>query len=97
MRRANRKDANHGEISDHIRSLGWSVLDLAQHGLSVDLAVGRPGMAALVEIKDGSKPESERRLTEKEIALRKNWEGPYLVVTSPEDAEGQLNALAGSP
>lgn len=90
--RARRKDANHNDVQDHLRSLGWSVLDLAIHGVSVDTVVGKPHYAALVEIKDGSKPPSKRELTEDEKRLRDNWDGPYFLVTSCEDAEAQLEA-----
>lgn len=89
-----RKDANHAEIGDGLRLMGWSVLDLAQYGVSVDFAIGRPGFAALLEVKDGEKPPSARKLTEKEQKLRDNWEGPYVVALSLEDAASQLRALA---
>jgi hypothetical protein len=88
-----RKDANHGEVSDDLRAAGWSVLDLAKHGVSVDLVVGKPFFAALVEIKDGSKPASARKLTLAELELKANWEGPYIVALSGEDALRQLDAL----
>jgi hypothetical protein len=91
--RAKRKDANHHSVLDHIVSLGWSALDLASFGAPVDLAVGKPGIAALVEIKDGAKPPSKRKITKEGQALRERWEGPYLVVTSPADAEQQLARL----
>lgn len=89
MTYARRKDNNHNEIGDHLRELGWSVLDLwrAGHGVP-DLAVGRPGFACLVEIKQAGK-----KLTADEQAIRGRWEGPYIVATSPEDAERQLNEL----
>ncbi len=87
---ARRKDANHKPIGDGLRALGWSVLDLAQYGVSVDYAVSRRGFAALLEVKDGAKPASARKLTEKEQKLRDNWEGPYVVATSLEDAVTQL-------
>lgn len=88
-----RKDANHVEIGDGLRSLGWSVLDLAQYGVSVDYAVSKPGFAALLEVKDGNKPASARKLTEKEQKLRNNWEGPYVVAISLLDAVQQLAQL----
>lgn len=91
--RAMRKDANHAEIGDGLRKLGWSVLDLAQYGVSVDYAVSKPGFASLLEVKDGDKPPSARKLTEKEQKLRNNWEGPYVMAVSLEDAAGQLLAL----
>lgn len=92
MRRAAKKDLNHNDIAGYLRSLGWSVLDLSTAGNGIpDLAVGKPGFAAIVEVKQTVK----HKLTPKEQAIRDRWEGPYLVVTSPQDAEEQLNALYG--
>lgn len=88
-----RKDANHADVGDGLRVRGWSVLDLAQYGVSVDYAVSKPGFAALLEVKDGNKPPSARKLTEKEQKLRDNWEGPYVMAISLEDAVEQLDAL----
>ena len=88
--RARRKDGNHKSVGDHLRSKGWSVLDLAQHGASIDFAVAKEGWCALLEVKDGSLPPSERKLTDAEAKLRKNWDGPYILALSPEEAEAQL-------
>lgn len=94
MRRAARKDANHNSIADHLRSLGWSVLDLSRLGDGApDMAVGKPGFAAVIEVKDGSKSPSDRKLTEDEERFRAGWEGPYVLALSPEDAAIQLEVL----
>lgn len=94
MRRAARKDANHNSVADYLRALGWSVLDLSTAGNGIpDMAVSRPGFAALVEIKDGSLCPSARALTEKEQKVKDNWEGPYVIALNPEDAAVQLLAL----
>ena len=77
-----------------MRRLGWSVLDLADAGDGVpDYVVGKPGLAVLVEVKDGNKIPSKRKLTEKEQKVRDNWDGPYIVALSGEDAAAQLIAL----
>lgn len=91
--RAPKKDANHVEVGDGLRALGWSVLDLAQHGVSVDYAIGKPGFACLLEVKDGKKKPSARKLTEKEQKLRDNWKGPYVAAISLIDAIQQLSKL----
>ncbi len=93
MRRAARKDSNHNSIGDYLRSLGWSVLDLSRLGGGVpDMVVGKPGIAVLMEVKnlDGK----GIKLTPDEQQVRDRWEGPYLVVTSPQDAAEQLLALS---
>ncbi|HEX3156750.1 MAG TPA: hypothetical protein VHV32_19130 [Candidatus Angelobacter sp.] len=87
--RARRKDANHEVIADHLRSLGWSVLDLSSMGRGIpDMAIGKPGIAILVEVKNPNGKGIE--LTPDERRVKDNWEGPYLIVTSAEDAERQL-------
>jgi hypothetical protein len=92
--RAKRRDANHQAVADYLRGIGFSVLDLADHGDGVpDLAVGRAGFACLVEIKDGDKPPSARKLTDKEQRVRDLWTGPYVIALSPEDAARQLLAM----
>ena len=96
MRRAAKKDINHNAVADHLMSLGWSVLDLSRAGNGIpDMAIGRlgqRGQACLVEVKRDDKQE----LTEREQWIKDRWEGPYLIVTGPEDAERQLGALFGS-
>lgn len=94
--RAKRRDANHKNVADYLRAQGWSVLDLADHGDGIpDLAVGAPGFACLVEVKDGSKPPSRRQLTVAEQEVRDRWEGPYIIGLSGPDAHAQLTALKG--
>ena len=92
--RAKRKDANHNEVASYLQHLGWSFLDTSALGDGFpDGVVGSLGFAALVEIKDGSKPPSKRKLTEKEAKVRATWRGPYVLAVSPEDAAEQLLAL----
>lgn len=97
MRRAYRKDANHNDVVARMESLDWCVFDLSNYGAPVDAAVSKRlawGYAvAVVEIKDGDKAPSKRKLTESAEKLRARWKGPYLVVTSPDDAEQQLAKL----
>jgi hypothetical protein len=95
--RAKRRDANHKTVGDHLRSLGWSVLDLADHGDGItDFIVSRantdrPGYTtALVEVKDGNKPPSARKLTPKEQKVRDEWDGLYLIALSPEQIAADL-------
>jgi len=90
--RARRKDANHTEVGDFLRERGFSVLDLAQHGISCDYAVSCPGFAALLEVKDGTKPPSARKLTPEEERLKANWQGPYVLALDPVDAYSRLMA-----
>jgi hypothetical protein len=95
--RAKRRDANHKSVLDFLRDQGWSVLDLADHGDGVPDAVcsranvNRPGYTtALLEIKDGSKPPSARKLTPKEQAVKDAWQGHYIVALDPFQAAADL-------
>ena len=74
-RRAHRKDSNHPAIAARYRQHGCSVMDLADAGLSVDLLIGCRGIDCLVEVKDGEKPPSRRRLTTDEQELHDAWRG----------------------
>ena len=92
--RAKRKDANHNAVADYLLGIGWSFLDTSALGRGFpDGVAGCLGFACLVEIKDGDKPPSKRKLTDDEIRVRALWRGPYIVATSPEDAAEQLEAF----
>lgn len=94
MRRAARKDANHQSVGDYLRNLGWSVLDLSHAGEGVpDYAVSKDRFAALLEVKDGNKAPSERKLTPAQEKVRENWQGHYVIALSGEDAAVQLLCL----
>lgn len=92
--RAKRKDANHNEVADQVEKAGWSIFDTSGLGFGFpDLLVGKPGFCVPIEIKDGSKPPSKRKLTQKEQDFKDNWSGPYIEAISGEDAVMQLETL----
>ena len=67
MKRRAKVDRNHGEIRDALRAMGWYVYDTSRLGDGfVDLVCAKHGRLELVEVKDGSLPPSERRLTKAE-------------------------------
>jgi len=87
MRRAHRVDDNQAAIVSAYRLAGYSVQSLAQVGGGVpDLLVGICGINLLVEVKDGAKSKSRRKLTSDQVEWHKKWRGAVLVVESPEDA-----------
>jgi hypothetical protein len=89
--RAKRRDGNHKTIGDYLRAQGWSVLDIADHGDGVpDYAVSKPRFAALVEVKDPEQPPSKRKLTEKEQKVKDDWQGPYVIAETGEQAHADL-------
>ena len=94
MRRAAKRDVNHKDVGDFLRSLGWSVLDLADHGDGVpDYAVSKDGYCALLEVKKPG-PPSARKLTVREEEIRKGWQGGYVVAQSGEEAAAELLMLS---
>lgn len=57
-------DGNHAEIRSVLRDIGAMVVDLSAVGAGVpDLMVLYRGNIRLLEVKDGTKPPSHRRLT----------------------------------
>lgn len=81
-------DENQTEIVATFRELGCSVLHLHAVGKGCpDLLVGIGGENYLVEVKDGSKPRSQQRLTPLEAKFALEWRGrPVRVVTTPGEA-----------
>jgi hypothetical protein len=60
---AKKRDANHGEIEKALTQIGVGVLDTSALGEFVDLVTFFRGTIRLLEIKDGDKPPSARKLT----------------------------------
>lgn len=87
MRLRARADANQDEIVKALRAIGCSVLPTHQLGNGApDLAVGIRGVNLMMEIKDGSKPPSEQRLTDDEMTFLNEWRGHYSVVHNVAEA-----------
>lgn len=75
MRRKAKVDDNQNEIVDALRKAGCAVLSLAAVGKGCpDLLVQRAGIYLyLLEVKDGSKPPSARRLTPDQKEFFLSW------------------------
>lgn len=88
MRRAARKDSNHQQIVSALRQAGCYVLDISQLKNCCDLMVARAGKWVALEIKDGDKPKSARKLTpgEQTFLEQAGWRAPVKVVTSVDEA-----------
>jgi hypothetical protein len=97
MRRAAKVDRNHGEVVNALRLVGCNVQDLSKVGDGCpDLLIGIPTVRKLVfaEIKDGTKPPCERRLTPAQQKWHEQWEGyPVHVVESVSDALAIVAAI----
>jgi hypothetical protein len=80
-------DTNQKEIVAALRKIGASVESLHRVGGGVpDLLVGYRGENYLMEVKDGQKPPSERRLNTDQVEWHDKWRGQRCVVLSPESA-----------
>ncbi len=87
MRVRARKDFNHTDIVGTFRACGCSVLDTASLGKGApDIIVGLHGHNVLVEIKDGKKPPSKRKLTPDEAEFARAWNGAYRIINSVDAA-----------
>jgi Holliday junction resolvase len=85
--RAARIDANHEQVVSALRAAGASVQSLAGVGKGVpDLLVGFQGKTLLMEIKDGRKTPSERRLSEDQVRWHGAWRGGPLAIVDGVDA-----------
>lgn len=98
MRRAAKVDANHAEIVAALRSAGCWVMDLSAVGKGCpDLLVHGPTWPwhlTLLEIKDGSKPPSERKLTPAQVKFHAGCNAPLMVVTSADEALAAMGIRA---
>ena len=93
-RRAAKVDANQSEIVTALRDAGVSVYACHAVGAGFpDLVCGYQGVNHLLEVKDGSKPPSARKLTRDQTVFHMTWNGQVDVVTSPEEALAAVGAV----
>ena len=93
--KAARIDANQTAIVSALRAAGATVQSLASVGKGCpDLLVGFQNRTILMEVKDGAKPPSERKLTPPQLTWHAAWEGGTLsVVDGPEAALRAIGML----
>ena len=98
MRRAAKVDANQAAIVAVLRQVGASVQPLHAVGGGVpDLLVGYRGRNWLVEVKDGEKPASARKLTPDQAEWHAAWRGQVAVLKSDEEALAWAVWVRGLP
>lgn len=90
MRRAARVDANQEQIVSALRACGATVRVVTQGDGIPDLLVGYRGYTILMEVKDGRKPPSARKLTEEEEKFFTNWTGGMLAIVNSVDEALEL-------
>ena len=89
MIRAARTDGNQTEIVEALRKIGCCVLLTHQLKNAFDILVGFRGKTFIMEIKDGNRPPSARKLSKGEIKCKEGFEAvgvKYWVVCSVGDA-----------
>ena len=93
MRRAARVDANQNEIVDALRNVGASgaITSMVGSGFP-DLVIGFRGLNYLIEIKDGSKFPSQRKLTDDEQEWHDLWRGTVFVANDINEALSIIGA-----
>lgn len=83
MRRAARRDANERKIIDALRACGAYVKQINDEE-AFDLLVSYRNYTLLLEVKDGDKPPSARKLTEAEQKFHAEWPGDNLYIVNDE-------------
>ena len=89
LRTKARKDDNHDDIVNALRKIGAVVISIHQLKDAFDILVAYRGKLFVVEIKDGNKPPSKRKLTEGEVKCKNKLEGvgvTYNIVYSVDEA-----------
>jgi len=78
-------DANQEQIVSALRACGAYVRIVTQGDGLPDLLVGYRGYTLLLEVKDGRKPPSARKLTEAEEKFFQEWKGGLLAKVESVD------------
>lgn len=91
--RAARVDDNQAVIVAALRAVGASVTPVHMVGKGFpDVVCGYLGVNYLIEIKDGDKPPSARRLTPAEADWHRDWRGSAHVVCNVSEALAAIGA-----
>ena len=73
--RARRIDDNQKQVVKNLRQLGLSVVIVSMVPVGFDFIIGHKGKNYLIELKDGQKVKSKKKLTENETDFFNNWRG----------------------
>lgn len=80
-------DRNHTAVVHALKAIGCRVQDLSRVGGGCpDLLVSWRGVNVLIEVKDGGKKPSARKLRRNQQDWHNDWLGPVFVVESPSEA-----------
>lgn len=93
-RRAAKVDDNQREVVAALRAAGATVQHLHAVGAGCpDLLVGYHGVNYLLEVKDGNKPPSKRKLTPDQEVWHRDWRGSVHVVKDIDEALGVIGVV----
>ena len=85
MRHAARIDSNQEQIVAALRAMGATVRIVTQGNGLPDLLVGFRGLTILMEVKDGQKVPSARKLTPAEQKFFDEWRGGIVAIVNSVD------------
>ncbi len=81
-----RKDANHDEVVLAFKALGFTVQETHMHrGLGFDCIVSKGRQVLFIEIKDGTKPPSARKLEASELWAQASYPNNWKQITSVDE------------
>jgi hypothetical protein len=82
-----RTDSNHAEIIKALRKIpNLSVFSTHEVGKGFpDIVIGYKGINYLIEIKDGNKPPSARKLTPDEVKFHQEWSGKISTIKNLDE------------
>jgi hypothetical protein len=87
-------DDNHKQISKEFEALGCTVQSLHIVGKGCpDILVGYKGKNYLFEVKDGTKPNSQKKLTTDEVEFFQSWKGQVAMIESIEEVKDFYNSV----
>jgi len=93
---AAKADANQTDIVSALRAVGASVQHLHSVGKGCpDLMVGYQGKTFAIEVKDGGKVPSARKLTAAQVEWHDAWKGHVAVAENVTEALRIIGALRG--
>ena len=93
-----RTDNNQKDVVKALRKIGCSVFPahMVGHGFP-DIVVGYRGRNYLLEIKDGTKPPSRKKLTTDEKLFHFGWRGEVAIVYSVDEAIAYVTRVQPQP
>jgi len=92
----NRIDSNQTELIKHFKSFGCSVLNISSLKNCCDAIISLHGRSIFIEIKDGKKVPSARKLTEGELKFKAETLGAWRLVESIKDADKVIAELTST-